>query len=210
MNPGAATFFAIATALAVLDWIAVARGATALEHVAKPGALLALILVALLLDPAHGATRTWFVVALVASLGGDVLLMVDRFVAGLASFLAGHIAYVIGLNLHGGSGAALLAAAVPVVSVAIVLAHRILRAVLAGDDRALVGALVAYITVISAMVTSAIASGNPVAAVGAVLFMVSDATIAEERFVRSRPWQPVAIMVTYHTAQMGLVLSLLR
>ena len=65
-------------------------------------------------------------------------------------------------------------------------------------------------TVISVMVTCALATGNVLAAVGASLFFASDALIAWNRFVRPRAWVPVAIMVTYHLAQAGFVLSLLR
>ena len=43
---------------------------------------------------------------------------------------------------------------------------------------------------------------------GAVFFMTSDALIGEDRFVQPRPWQPVAIIVTYHVAQALLVVSL--
>jgi uncharacterized membrane protein YhhN len=200
-----------ASALAVGDWVAVARGRRRLEYVCKPGALALLIGVALALDPTHGDVRAWFVAALALSLAGDVFLMLpeDRFVPGLAAFLLGHVAYVVGLNLHGGSAGELGLAAVPVAIVAAVLAVRILRAVLAGGHRELIGPLVAYMLVISAMVTSAVAGGNVVAAVGATLFFASDALIAETRFVRPHRGGRVAIMVTYHLGQAGLVLSLL-
>ena len=46
------------------------------------------------------------------------------------------------------------------------------------------------------------------AVVGAGLFYVSDALIAWNRFVAETRHGRVAIMVTYHLAQMGLVLSL--
>jgi uncharacterized membrane protein YhhN len=59
------------------------------------------------------------------------------------------------------------------------------------------------------MAASAIASGNPWAIVGALLFVASDSLIAETRFVGPRTGGAVAIMVTYHFAQAGLVLSLL-
>ena len=62
--------------------------------------------------------------------------------------------------------------------------------------------------VISAMVASAIGVGSPFAIAGAGLFYVSDALIAWNRFVRETPHAPVTIMVTYHLAQVGLVLSL--
>ncbi|HKA93281.1 MAG TPA: lysoplasmalogenase [Acidimicrobiia bacterium] len=212
MTAGAWTLLVVAAVLAVGDWLAVARGNKRLEYVCKPGALVALIGVALALDPAHGDVRAWFVLALALSLAGDVFLMLpsDRFVAGLAAFLLAHVAYVIGLTRHGGSAGALVVAAVPVVIVAGLLGARFLRAARAEGHDELVGPLVAYMAVIAAMVTCALASGNVLAAVGAALFMASDALIAETRFVGPRPGAPVAIMVLYHLGQAGLTLSLVH
>jgi uncharacterized membrane protein YhhN len=201
----------LAGVLAVGDWLAVARGSKPVEYLCKPGTLAALVGVALALDLAESDVRAWFVLALALSLAGDVFLMLPRdlFVAGLTSFLLAHLAYVVGLDLHGGSAGELALAAVPVAVVGAVLAIRILRAVVAGGHRELVGPLVAYVLVISAMVTSALASGSIWASAGAVLFFGSDALIAETRFVRPHHGAPVAIMVTYHLGQAGLVLSLL-
>ena len=72
----------------------------------------------------------------------------------------------------------------------------------------LVVPVVVYIGAIGAMAVTAIASGNGVAIAGALLFMASDALIAETRFVRDHRGGRVAIMVTYHGALAGLVLSL--
>ena len=212
MTAGAWTLLVVAAVLAAGDWLAVARGNKRLEYVCKPGALVALIGVALALDPAHGDVRAWFVLALALSLAGDIFLMLpsDRFVAGLAAFLLAHVAYVIGLTRHGGSAGALVVAAVPVVIVAGLLGARFLRAARAEGHDELVGPLVAYMAVIAAMVTCALASGNVLAAVGAALFMASDALIAETRFVGPRPGAPVAIMVLYHLGQAGLTLSLVH
>jgi uncharacterized membrane protein YhhN len=212
VTAGAWTLLIVAALLAAGDWLAVARTDKRLEYVCKPGALAALIGVALTLDPSHGGVRAWFVVALTLSLAGDVFLVLpsDRFVAGLASFLLAHVAYVIGLTLHGGSAGALLVAAIPVVAVAGLLGARFLRAALAAGHGELVGPLVAYMAVIAAMVTCALASGNVLAGAGAILFMGSDSLIAETRFVRPRRWAPVVIMVTYHLGQAGLTLSLVR
>jgi uncharacterized membrane protein YhhN len=212
VTAGAWALLIVAAILAVGDWVAVARGIERLEYACKPGALAALIAVALTLDPAHGDVRAWFVVALVLSLAGDLFLMLpsDRFVAGLASFLLAHVAYVIGLTRHGGSAGALLVVALPVVAVAGLLGARFLRAARAADHSELVGPLVAYMAVIAAMVTCAVASGNALAAAGAALFMGSDSLIAETRFVGPRKFAPVVIMVTYHLGQAGLTLSLVH
>lgn len=211
MTSVAWALLAAAAILAVGDWLAVARESKVLEYLCKPGTLAALVAVAATLDPAHGSMRVWFVVALSLSLVGDIFLMLpnEQFVAGLAAFLLAHIAYVVGLTRHGGSAGAIAVAGAPVVVAGAVLSVRILRAVLRAGDRELIGPLVAYITVISAMVTCALATGNALAAGGAVLFMTSDALIAEQRFVAAKPWAPLAIIVTYHLGQAGLTLALL-
>ena len=212
MTTAAWALLALGALLAVGNWIAVATGRKPLEYVCKPGTLAALVGVALTLDPTHGDMRAWFVVALVLSLAGDVFLMLpsDRFVAGLASFLLAHVAYVVGLTRHGGSARALVVAAIPVVLVTGVLGARFLRAARASGHGELIGPVVAYMAVIAAMVTTALASGVVLAAVGAVLFMASDALIAETRFVGQRTWAPLVIIVTYHLGQAGLTLSLVR
>jgi uncharacterized membrane protein YhhN len=66
----------------------------------------------------------------------------------------------------------------------------------------------AYVLVISAMVVSAGASGQPLALAGALSFYASDALIAWGRFIRELPHGRLAVMVTYHLAQVALVASL--
>ena len=193
------------------DWVAVARGNKPLEYVCKPAVMLALVLVAVALDPTHDGRRTWFVVALVLSMSGDIFLMLPRdlFVAGLASFLLAHVAYVAGFRMHGGSAAAWALSAVGVLVVDAILARPVVAAV-RRDHPDLMGPVVAYMVVISAMVSAAAATGVALAVAGAVLFFASDTLIAWNRFVRARPWMPLAIIITYHLGQAGLVVSLAR
>ena len=202
---------AVAGLLAAGDWVAVARREKTVEYVCKPATMLALIAVALALHSAHADRRVWFVAALALSMLGDVFLMLeaDLFVAGLGSFLLAHVAYTVGLRLHGGTGAAWGAAVVAVLAFDAVLARPVFAAVRRRHPE-LLGPVVAYVIVISAMVSAAIASGSVLAAVGAGLFFSSDTLIAWERFVRPRPWAPLAIIVTYHLGQAGLALSLAR
>jgi uncharacterized membrane protein YhhN len=147
----------------------------------------------------------------VLSMLGDVFLMLrrDLFVAGLASFLLAHLAYVVGFRVHGGSGAAWAAAAAGVLAVDVVLARPVLSAVRRRHPDLIVP-VVAYMLVISAMVSAVMATGIALAIAGAALFFASDTLIAWNRFVRPQPWMPLAIIVTYHLGQTGLVLSLAR
>jgi uncharacterized membrane protein YhhN len=207
MTTAAWVLLVLAGVSAVANWVAVARGSKAVEYVSKPATLVFLIAVALAIDPVHADERTWFVIALVLSLLGDVFLMLprDRFVFGLGAFLFGHIAYTVGLNLHT-EGSWLLS--IPVLVVALVLAIRLVRGIRVGGQSDLMAPVIAYVVVIAAMGMSAVASGNALAAVGALLFMGSDALIGETRFVHPRAWAGPAIMITYHLGQAGLVLSL--
>lgn len=207
---GAAAALLVAFAVAaVADWVAEGTGRERVRYVTKPAALVALTGVALALDPASSSVRAWFVVALLFSLAGDVFLMLpsDRFVAGLASFLLAHLAYIGGL-LAAGVSAGALALGIAVVAVAVVA---IGRPLLGGARRTapeMTVPVAAYMVVISAMVVCAIGTGDGVAIAGAALFYTSDALIGLGRFVREPPWGPVAVMVTYHVGQALLVLSL--
>ena len=212
MTPTASVVLAVGAAFAVGDWMAVASGRKPLEYVCKPATMVALIIVAAALEPVVEGRRTCFVLALVLSLAGDVFLMLPRdlFLAGLVSFLAGHVAYIVGLRIGETSAAGVVVSAVVVMVVAAVVGTRIVGALRRGPHAELTAPVVAYMTVISLMVTCALATGNILAAAGASLFFASDALIAWNRFVGPRAWAPVAIMVTYHIGQAGLVTSLLQ
>ncbi len=210
MSGAAVAFLAVTLLVGAVDWWAVGTDRRSLEYVAKPATMVALIAAALTLDPADGTRRAWFVVALLLSLAGDVFLMLprDRFVAGLASFLLGHVAYIVGLSSVDTSGVG-LAIGAAIIAVALpVLGARILGAVRSGDEPELLAPVAVYILVISAMVVSAGASGSALALAGALSFYASDALIAWNKFIQELPWGRVAIMVTYHLAQIALVVSL--
>ena len=204
---------AAAGALAVGDWLVVAPGSRAkgAEYLLKPAIMVALIGAAIALDPQRDGQRAYFVAGLLLSLAGDVFLMLpaDLFVAGLASFLLAHLMYSVGFAVAGQSAWALVGVGVVVVAAGAIGA-RILRAVRAGEHRALVVPVTVYMTAISAMVVLAIGSGEALAAIGALLFYCSDALIAWDRFVAAKRWARPAIMATYHLAQGALVIALAR
>jgi uncharacterized membrane protein YhhN len=126
----------------------------------------------------------------------------DRlFIAGLASFLLAHIAYIAGFGLDD-----VWPAVVVVGVMSLIVGTPVVRAV----DRELLAPVVAYMVVITVMLAVAAGSGIAAAGVGAALFYASDGLIAYNRFVFAEPRRSVgvAIMVLYHAGQAGLVLSL--
>lgn len=210
--------FFVAGVFAVGDWIACAHDRSSapwnrIEYVCKPAVLTALVIAAAALHPAASADarQPWFVAALVLSLAGDVLLMLpsEQFVAGLSAFLAAHLCYIVGFWTNGPELVPFVISAVVVALVIGSLGRRILPGV-RRHDRALVAPVAAYMAVIGVMVATALAVGNPIAAVGAALFAASDTMIAWDRFLGPFAGSGVWIMTTYHLGQAGLVVSLLR
>ena len=210
MNGPAFVLLALALAAAAFDWVAVHQQQRLLEYVCKPLTLGLLVACALALDPSDEAVRAWFVAALVLCLIGDVFLMLpqDLFVFGLGSFLLGHVAYIVGMHVDGVDGIRFLIGIVIVMVLLALIGTRILRGVRAGPEPELAGPVVAYMFVISAMVASAIGVGHPAGVIGASLFFASDALIAWNRFIGETRQGALAIIITYHLAQVGLVLSL--
>lgn len=196
--------------LAAIDWWAVASGHRPTELVAKPATLAALIAVAVALHPGHGAVRTCVVIGLTCSLAGDVFLLASTrwFMAGLGSFLAAHVAYIVGFALEGRSVVGGLVGVLLVVVVVLAVGRRIVAAVRSGPEPALTGPVIVYMTAISTMVTLAFASGVALAAAGAGCFFASDATLAWDRFARHLRAGRLAVIVSYHLGQAGLVLAL--
>ncbi len=198
--------------VAVVDWWAVGAGQRRFEVVAKPATMLVLVAVIAAIPDVPGPVRTWLIVGAGLGLVGDVALLGNgetAFVAGLGSFALGHLAYV---------GAALTIGFEPtwalpgVVFALALLGYRFLPLTLpgaraAGGD-ALAGAVIFYAMVISAMVVTAWATTALVAAMGGMLFAVSDWVLGHRRFVGPLPGGRLAVMVPYHVGQVLLVVGL--
>ena len=209
MTTAALLLLGAAAVAAVVDWVAVARDNRRVEYVAKPLTMAALIAMTVALDPTDQVRWAWFIAAGVFSLAGDVFLMVprDRFIAGLVAFLLGHLCYIAGLVQGPLDLTLALVGVVVVLAMVLLVARKILAAVRTGDQAALFGPVVGYMTVICTMVVAAFAAGPLLAIAGALLFVSSDATLAWQRFVGPLPSGRVAVMVTYHLGQALLLLS---
>ena len=197
---------------AVLDWYAVARADRRTESWAKPATLVALLATAVALGAPDATPGRWLLVALVFGLLGDVALLGDslgRFKAGVAAFLVGHLGYLVcfaalGLPRPGWSWAVL---AVLVLSV--VVTREVVPATHRQGGAALSVPVAVYTAAIGAMLVCAWFTGEPLVALGATIFVASDATLSVDRFVRPLPHAHLVVMVTYHLGQALIVLGVL-
>ncbi len=203
---------AIAAGSAGANWWSRVDDRRTLELVTKPLATIAIGVLAVQVadDAAPPGALVAAVVGFVLCLVGDVALLpaVDRFVVGLAAFLAGHLAFLVMFVILGLDRWWLgLCALVAVAVVALVLG----RPILAGarsKGPGLRWSVSAYLTIISSMAVFGWATGRPAAIIGSSLFMLSDSILGWRRFVGGHRWMPVAIMMTYHGALLGLALTL--
>jgi uncharacterized membrane protein YhhN len=199
----------IVTAVATVVLVWATRARHPLARVAKPVASAGFLLAAAQVANVPLDRRGWLVVAgLTLGAIGDLLLMgssAGSFLAGLASFLVGHVAYAVAFWfdrsadwLAAGSGVAVLLA---------VTAGRWLRPHLEGHFRV---AVPVYVVVISVMVAVAIgaATTRPSAAAGALLFAVSDVFVARQQFVSDSPFNPTIGLPLYYLAQLLIAFSL--
>ena len=203
-----ACFFVVAP----LNWLSRWYQRRRVEIITKPAATALLVGVAVTLDPTSSDVRAAFVIALVASLVGDVLLLDDAmFIAGLAAFLAAHLAYIVGvLLIDSWHWWHLAAGAVPIALITVIVGRPILSATRARATPLRIGVRV-YLVAILAMFACACGAGGATLIAGAALFVVSDSLLGWRQFVTDHDDAPLrtGVMVTYHLAQLLLTLSLI-
>lgn len=209
------TLFLVLAGIAALgDWFAVGGGHDRAEYVAKPLTLVLLIAGAATAD--LGTAKAWVLAALVLGLLGDVALLFSHedspgdgtdvaFLIGLGSFLLGHVAYLIAFARHGLHPVQLLAGALVVLGAAVLVLPRVLR-----GARELAVPVGAYAALLAAMTVLGFGTAAVVTAIGALLFLLSDLTLAWGRFVQPLRRGPVIVAVTYHLAQLLIVIGLIR
>ncbi len=200
-------------ALAALSTATSALGLLDLHFVFKPLTLLVAILFVAARAYTSGATArfdVFLMAALVASLAGDVFLMLPGgyFIPGLASFLVGHLCYIALFRLgtpwfpsRGALACTLGAGAAMYAWVWGGLADPVLKA-----------AVGAYVCVIALMTAQAIGralvrrdAAATAVALGACIFMLSDSLIAINRFVQPLPLVSLWVLASYYTAQILIV-----
>ncbi len=149
---------------------------------------------------------------LVAGVTGDILLSLDKkyFIFGLAAFLLGHLFYLAGL-LSGVSGFTLSGTLVPL-GLALIYGIILVRFM---KNAGLQLPVLLYLLVIALMLIIAIHYDLSrwgylhLFSAGAILFVVSDALLAWDRFIRE--FRPASLLVlgTYYSAQFLVTLAII-
>jgi len=154
----------------------------------------------------------WILFGLVISIVGDIFMMLpsDKFVQGLSAFLVTHLAYIVAFCYLYDGGLTLFWC-VGVVAFSVIF-YTMLWPQL-GELKLAVGV---YISVISVMVWLAgelyLQQSNPTNLLllsGAIIFALSDATIAWNRFKTPFKWAQLQILLTYFVAQWLFVHAIL-
>ena len=191
-SPVARRATAAFVALAVVDTCLAATGLDRARRLTKP-----LLMPSLMVGRDRPTQR-----ALALGGVGDVALLGSgdvAFMAGLGSFLASHVAWIVVLRQRPRVGRL---RARPVLATPYVAAFAGLNAYLwkrTGKDRIPV---VVYSTVLLTMSLAALDSGSPKAAAGGALFLASDSLLALEKFGDVHlPAHGGLVMVTYASAQ---------
>jgi uncharacterized membrane protein YhhN len=211
----------VAGLVAVGDWYAVSRRLHRIEYLAKPLTLVLLIVAAGFAD--LGPAKPWVLAALVLGLLGDIaLLFTDErlpsdeaqrdvpLLIGLCCFLLGHLAYVIAFTRHGLHPVQLLAGGLVVAGTAALAMPKILRGARHQGGPELAAGVAAYAALLGAMTVLGFGTAAVATGVGALLFLASDLTLAWGRFVQPLLRGPVIVAVTYHLAQLLIVIGLIR
>lgn len=219
---GAGVAFGVALLLGVINWVAVWYRYRPVIYGVKPATLLAVLVGAWLLTrgPHDPWQARWFLPGLAFSLAGDVFLMLPGgtrlFLAGLGAFFLAHVCYVVGLNPTLPPGGA-WPIAVVIVGGAVVLWRRIAVGLRQRRQARLLIPAAAYALILSLMACSAWATlfrpewtavRRALVIAGGSLFFASDSILAWERFVQPSRGGRVAVMVTYHLAQLALAASM--
>ena len=172
----------VATALLVAsDW----RGSRLGVWVFKPLASLGFVAYGLAVGIESWSDR-WLFVALCACAVADVLLIPEderAFLAGVGCFGLGHACFAVAFALRAVHPLTTVLAAVPLA----LFAWRVYRWLAPGVPAELKGPVAGYCAIITVMVAlafgSAVAIPDPRVALGAVMFFVSDLSVARDRFV---------------------------
>ncbi len=196
-------------AAAVTTWYAVWRSDKELERMFKPSFMVLLIALTLLLGADRGHSVTLLVVGLAFSLVGDVLLLDHRrFVGGLVAFLLAHLAYIAAVLQRPVSGPPFPWLGFGAIALALACHGRFGRDLIRAAGSLRIPVLAYEIVLLSLCVLSWF-RGPWLLGFGTSFFVASDLMLGRDHFLGGPSWSRIAVMSTYHVAQVLIVWGLL-
>ena len=204
----------------VPNWLAAIYNWRKVFVITKPLVLILLLTIFLILSKGD-LQFFWLYLALVFSLAGDILLLypMRAFILGLVAFLFAQVAYILGFN-------AILPPLVPALTAAFVvfllvgMVYLVFQAEIRKkpDLKRMRPAILLYALMLSAMAASAVlnlfkpawhSTAASLTALGGIFFLSSDMMLAYDRFMHQFKSSHIFVMMTYHLAQLLLVLGAL-
>src|SRR6201993_5355198 len=198
--------FAALLAIASAPW---ALDRAWLNFAFKPLATLCVIAWAALGRSDDGLVKRWIVIGLAFSLAGDIALLwpVQGFLAGLVAFLLGHLSYLVALTRRVN-----FLASRPAFGAWAIVAASVLASLWAGVPADMRVPVLVYVAALSAMAAQATSvwlarRGRPdgarwrTVAIGAALFVLSDAILATDKFVGGIAWPTLWNLSLYWLGQ---------
>lgn len=183
-----------------------------LYYIFKPATTILILFVALTAPASN--YKILIVIGILFSLFGDIFLMLpsDQFLIGLVCFLITHSCYIFAFLFDSRFGRPLW----PYLLLASI-AITIFELLSGGIDAAMKLPVAIYAAALSFMTAQAIArrlqqknEGSRLAAIGATLFLISDTTLAYDRFVTGFVAAHAIILSTYYAAQYLIALSAVK
>jgi uncharacterized membrane protein YhhN len=178
----------------------------------KPLTLILIVVIATIFPATDSYYKIFIILGLLFSLLGDTFLIYSEqhFKKGLIAFLIGHICYIIAFTVSGGIHFTFW------IFVPIIIAGMLyLRSIIPYSGKMKIPIII-YIIIVVIMGWVAMERLNYVptlssifSAIGAVLFMISDAVLAMNKFRKPFVSAELIILTTYFTAQWLLAVSVI-
>jgi uncharacterized membrane protein YhhN len=178
-------------------------------YIFKPATTILILFVAL--ASPSSKYKILIMIGILFSLMGDIFLMLpsDQFLIGLICFLITHICYIVAFLSDSRFGRPIW----PYVLLALI-AIAIFELLSGGINAAMKFPVAIYAAALSLMTAQALArnlqlktTGSMLAAIGGILFLISDTTLAYNRFVTGFTAAPAIILSSYYAAQYFIALS---
>ncbi|WP_335872607.1 lysoplasmalogenase [Bacillus sp. 2205SS5-2] len=177
----------------------------------KPGTILLMILMVSFGTEELTHESTWIIIGLIFSLSGDIFLMIpkNKFLEGLVSFLIAHLCYIIAFTQGLTNLSFEWNVGIPFFAVGILYYAYLLKSLKQEKNIVLQVGVFVYIVVICFMGVYSFSTGSQLAIIGSIIFLLSDAILALNKFAKPFQTAQYYVMITYYAAQYLISLSVL-